>query len=369
MRTVRGCRIDEPALQAAIHEAIEHESPWSRHCTDPSWGIHLADPAPYNRLRGPVHDRGGPSGVISIGGEVIAQWGDPRRADLTFSVAKTYLAMLAGVAFDEGLLPDVDEPVRVRAGGIGFDEGANRQVTWAHLLQQTSEWSGQCFGIPDQVDRYRVLPYQRSLARGVKGEARPLDAPGSFWEYNDVRINQLSRALLHLFRRPLAEVFRQRIAQPAGASEQWQWVGYDDAWEVIDGQRMPSVPGGTHWGAGVSISALDQARIARLLLAQGRAGTTQVLSEAWVARMLQPCPIAPFYGYLTWLNTTRRVFPSAPASSFFSIGAGASYIWMEPQRDMVVVVRWIDGEHGDAFFGRICNAIIGPDAPGQDRGT
>ena len=54
---------------------------------------------------------------------------------------------------------------------------------------------------------------------GKKGDPRPLQEPGTYWEYNDVRINQLSLALLHLFQRPLPEVFREAIMRPIGASE------------------------------------------------------------------------------------------------------------------------------------------------------
>jgi CubicO group peptidase (beta-lactamase class C family) len=345
-------------LDQAIRFAIAHETPWSREI-GPHWGIHHQDPAPWNRLLGPVHARGPVSGVILLEGQQVAAWGEPERVDLTFSVAKTYLALLAGIAHDRGLLPDVNEPVRARVRGIGFDTGRNARVTWAHLLQQTSEWEGECFGLPDQVDRYRVVQFERVAARGRKGDARPLQEPGSYWEYNDVRINQLSLALLHLFQRPLPEVFAESIMRPIGASENWKWVGYDNAWIDLNGRRVQSVPGGTHWGGGVSIGSIDQARVGQLLLDEGRVGGQQVLSSEWIRRMRTPCAIAPFYGYLVWLNQGRRVFPSAPESSYFAIGAGSSFTWIEPQRRMVVVVRWIDAEYADAFFARILDALPG----------
>lgn len=92
----------------AIAYAESHEVPWPRDpAVDPQrWGVHYEDPPPFNRLRGPVHPRGGVSGVIRLRGQEVAAWGDPHRADLTFSVAKTYLALLAGVAHGRGLLPD-----------------------------------------------------------------------------------------------------------------------------------------------------------------------------------------------------------------------------------------------------------------------
>ena len=348
--------MDQHKLKEAIAFAAAHETPWTREI-GPGFGIHQQDPPPWNRLRGPVHARGGVSGTVVVEGRTLASWGEPERADLTFSVAKTYLALLAGVAHDRGLLPDVNEPVGARVRGIGFDSGRNARITWEHLLQQTSEWEGTCFGVPDQVDRYRTLQFQGVAAAGRKGDARPLQEPGSFWEYNDVRINQLSLALLHLFRRPLPEVFGEVVMAPIGASGTWQWVSYDDAWIELDGRRVQSVPGGTHWGGGVSISSLDQARIGQILLDDGRANGRQVVSPEWVRRMRAPCAIAPFYGYLVWLNAGRRVFPSVPESSCFAIGAGSSFTWIEPGRRMVLVVRWIDADHADAFFARVLAAL------------
>lgn len=344
------------ALDDAIAFAIAHETRWSRDI-GPGWGIHHHDPAPWNVLRGPVHGRGGVSGVVMVDGREVAAWGEPDRADLTFSVAKTYLALLAGIAHDRGLIPDVQEPIGRRVPGIGFDSGHNAGITWEHMLQQTSEWEGSCFGLPDVAERYRTVQFQEVTAPGTKGEARPLRVPGSFWEYNDVRVNQLSLALLHLFRRPLPEVFREAIMEPVGASDGWRWAAYDDAWTTIDGVRMQSVPGGSHWGGGVSISSRDQARIGTLLLDGGVARGRRVLSGEWIQRMTTPCTIAPFYGYLTWLNTGRRVFPGVPDTGFFAFGAGSSFTWMQPGHRLVVVVRWIDADHADGFFSRVMGAM------------
>jgi CubicO group peptidase (beta-lactamase class C family) len=347
------------ALQAAVDFAIAHETPWDRDNSD-NWGIHNLDRPPWNKLLGPVHPRGPVSGVVRVAGREVFAWGEPGRADLTFSVAKTCLAFLAGVAADSGLLPDLDEAVSAKVQDAGFDEGYNRTVTWMQLLQQTSEWEGECFGVPDQVDRYRHLQYQPPRppsAAGNKGDARPLQPPGTYWEYNDVRINALSLALLHLFKRPLPEVFRETIMQPIGASDNWRWLGYDNSWVKIDGQRMQSVPGGTHWGGGLSIGSRDQALLGQLLLDGGRTGGRQVLSADWVRRMQTPCAIAPWYGTLLWLNRLRGVFPSASASSVFMIGAGASVVWTDPERDMVAVLRWINGADIDGFCRRVAAAV------------
>lgn len=347
-----------PNFDAAIAFANAHETSWTRDA-GAGFGIHHLDPAPWNRLLGPLHDRGPVSGVIRLDGREVVAWGEPHRSDLSFSVAKTYLALLAGIAFDRGLLPDIDEPVRVRAPGIGFDEGANRSITWMHLLQQTSEWEGERFGVPDQADRYRTVHYQKTPAAGRKGDARPLQPPGSFWEYNDVRINQLSLALLHLFRQPLPEVFGEAVMAPVGARDPWQWEGYDNAWIELDGRRVQSVPGGSHWGGGISISAADQALIGQMLADGGVAGGRQVISRGWIDRMREPCAQAPFYGMLVWLNGTQDVFPAAGGRGFFAVGAGTSVTWIDPERRLVAVVRWIESQHVNRFLGEVAKAAFG----------
>lgn len=346
------------AFDEAVTFAQSHEIPWPRDpAADPGhWGVHHDDPPPFNRLRGPVHVRGGVSGVIRVGGEEVASWGEPDRADQTFSVAKTYLALLAGIAHADGLLEPGD-CVGDRLPGIGFDSEHNRAITWEHLLTQTSEWQGDCLGMPDQVEHYRRVSHDPNPPAGKKGELRPLQAPGVYWEYNDVRINQFALALLHLFKRSLPEIFLEHVLQPLGGGRDFRWEGYDDAWEEIGGRRMQSVPGGTHWGGGVTISARDQARIGQLLLDGGAHEGRQLIPREWVERMQQPNAVAPFYGWLTWLNRDGRLFADASRSSWFMFGAGGHTVWIDPDHEAVVVTRWMDGAHAAVFVSRVALAL------------
>ncbi|MFO1330500.1 MAG: serine hydrolase [Rubrivivax sp.] len=349
----------DAALADALAWAEGHETPWSR---DPfeagrPFGVHVDDPAPFNRTFGPLHARGPVGGLILQHGVERAAWGEPARSDQTFSVAKTYLALLAGIAHRDGLITDVDQPVVDSVPGIGFDSSHNAPITWRHLLEQTSEWEGTLFGLPDTVDRWRKVSHDPRPAGGPKGGARPLQAPGSYWEYNDVRINQLSLALLHRFAEPLEDVFRREILQPLGATDAFRWEPYDQAWVEVRGRRLPSVPGGTHWGGGVSISARDQARIGQLLLRDGVHEGRALLPPGWVRRMRTPCAIAPFYGWLVWLNPQGRAFPGADEHAFFMQGAGGHMVWIDPALDAVVVTRWLDPAHSAPFVERVAQAL------------
>ena len=360
------------SIEKAIDYSVAHEINWPRDPLDAprQWGVHHDDPAPWNQLLGPVHGRVGVSGMILRDGKVWQSWGDIQRADLTFSVAKTYLGLLAGVAHGRGLLPDPEVPVAEQLPGIGFDTPQNQTITWSHLLSQTSEWEGNCLGLSEVVDRYRHVSHDPRGVLGIKGTPRPLQTPGGYWEYNDVRINQLSLALLHLFGQPLPEVFEDTILKPIGANGAFAWRGYKDAWVDLPARggraasRVISVPGGTHWGGGVSISTHDQALIGELFRRDGQwnvdGNAINVIPAHWVQRMRQPCALAPFYGWLTWLNPEGKTFPGASQDSVFMVGAGGNYVWVEPKHNAVVVVRWLDPAHFSHFAALVSKALAEP---------
>jgi CubicO group peptidase (beta-lactamase class C family) len=341
------------ALDEAIGYALSHETPWPRDLR-----AHLEsgffEPPPDNEVLGPIRPRGGPNGMVLWRGEAVARWGDTRQVDFTFSVAKSYLSLLAGIAVADGLIGELDEPVRLTVRDGGFEGPHNGAITWRHLLQQTSEWEGTLFGKSDIVDRNRNLAVE---GKGRKGDARPLRAPGGFWEYNDVRVNRLALALLERFRRPLPEVFAERIMQPIGASSDWSWHGYRTSMVEIDGRMMESVSGGSHWGGGIAIHAEDQARIGTLMLQRGQWEGQRLLSERWIAESLTPCALNANYGLLWWLNTGRKRYASATEASFFASGAGGNITWVDPQNQLVAVMRWMDPTSVDGFIRSVMAAI------------
>ena len=317
----------------------------------------------HGEIIGPMPERrGGANGIVLKDGYVVAEWGDTTRTDHAFSVAKSFLSLVAGVARDRGLF-DVEDPVGEYVDDGGFDSPHNAKVTWKHLLQGTSEWEGTLFGKPDAVDRNRAVGEDASEL-GERGE-RELREPGTYWEYNDVRINRLSLSLLRVLGEPLPDVLRESIMDPIGASRNWEWHGYRNSGVEVDGRRVESVSGGGHWGGGLWIPTRDLARVGLLALARGRWNGERLVSESWMDASTTPCPVKPTYGYLWWLNTDRGLWPSAPGSSFAAVGHGWNVLWVDPEHDLVAVVRWLrapeedraDFPVMDGFFERLLAAV------------
>ena len=346
-------------LKQAIDFAQMAQSKWPASMRMPDGQFVMTcdsgEKAPDNEVLGPVTPRGGHAGIVYRGNELMAEWGDVERPDMTFSVAKSYLALLAGLAVGDGLIRSLDD----RAGDYALDDGfkseQNREVTWRHLLTQTSEWQGMLFGKEDRIDHNRVVGL--AVAAAPKGTRRTLKKPGTFYEYNDVRVNRLSLSLLQVFKEPLPAVLKRRIMDPIGASSGWRWDGYRNSSVIIDRQEMLSVPGGGHWGGGIVISARDLALTGRLAAQGGVWDGQQILPKGWTDELVKPCPVAPFYGLLWWLNTGRRQFPAASERSFFALGWGSHIIWIDPDRDLICVLRWIDRKQVSGFVERILGAL------------
>lgn len=285
---------------------------------------------PGYRILGPVFPREQASGLVVRGGYIVAEWGDLQRPDMTFSVVKSYLSTLAGLALADGDIPALDQPVARSVPDPWFEGAHNAPITWTHLLHQTSDWSGTLWEVADWADR----------PEGDDPANRELHAPGTHYKYNDVRINLLALSLLQVMREPLPRVLKDRIMDPIGASPTWRWHGYDNSWIELDGLRMQSVSGGGHFGGGMVISTLDHARFGLLVERDGVWGGQRLIPAGWLQQATRPSPVKPDYGYLWWLNTGREAIPAAPESAFWAAGFGGNFVYVDREHDLVIVLRW-----------------------------
>ncbi|MCP2255008.1 CubicO group peptidase, beta-lactamase class C family [Prauserella aidingensis] len=322
----------QPADLDALHEAVRRAERRVTPGIDDIAAFHAAQVADLSHrdVTGPLLPGSGASGAVSFRGRIVATWGDVDRPEMCFSLTKTVLSVIAGVAFDRGLIPDVEKPVE---DTVDLPVRIGPHVTWTHLLQQTSGWAGELWGKPAHVDA-------QSLRDG--GSAACAE-PGAEWAYNDVRVNLLALALTVLWRRRLDDVARTELFGPLGFSDTWSWHGYRDSVVTVDGIDLPVVSGGAHWGGGLWASATDLTRLGELFLGCGSRHGRRLLSTAWIDASWRPCPVNPDYGFLWWLNHRRHVFPEAPASGKCARGCSSRHLlWVDPDRDLVIASHWSD---------------------------
>jgi CubicO group peptidase (beta-lactamase class C family) len=297
---------------------------------------------PDNTIVGPTKDRGGPAGMIIKDGYIVAEWGDTKRVDMTFSVTKSYLSTVGGLALDAGLIADVHDKAGDYVCDGTFDSEHNAKITWHHLLNQSSYWSGTLFDRPDWADR----PPRGSTPE--EAAQRELHEPGTHFKYNDVRVNVLAYSLLQVWRRPLPMVLKEKIMDPIGASPTWRWHGYENSWVVVDGLKMQSVSGGGHRGGGMFINTRDQARFGYLFLRNGKWEGKQLISEEWIRMARVPSESKFNYGYMWWLNNE---------SIFSAVGFGGNYIVVDTEHDLVIVARWLESSRSSECLEMVLEAV------------
>jgi CubicO group peptidase (beta-lactamase class C family) len=350
--------VDAQRLKEAVDFAIAAESKNPRDLTLNHFQTFGREP--HGNPIGPIKERGDPTGVVVRRGYIVAEWGEPARVDMTHSVTKSFLSSLAGVAYDRGLIRSIDDLVRDYVPPIVvdgetellylFETPHNRRITWNHLLRQTSDWEGTLWDKPDWADRPSDKPQEWLTRRR--------NPPGTTYKYNDVRVNVFALALLNVWRRPLPQVLKESIMDPIGASATWRWYGYENSWIVLDGTLVQSVSGGGHWGGGMFINAYDMARFGVLTLRRGKWKDRQLISEQWVQWALTPTPVQPSYGFMNWYNNRdRKLLPSAPPGAFAHLGNGTNMIYVDPDHDLVAVVRWIERAALDDFVKRLVAAV------------
>ena len=339
--------LDKNKLEEAIKFAVENENSVEKDLRISILNSFGREPG--YRIKGPTKFRGETNGLIIKNGYIVGKWGDTKRVDMTFSVTKSYLSTVAALAHDKGLIK-LDERLQNYVWDGKFDDPHNSQITWHHLLNQSSQWSGELFGTYDWADR---PPRGLSLEEIKKQRLLP---PGQAYKYNDVRVNLLSFSLLNVFRKPLPVVLKENIMDPIGASSTWRWYGYDNSMVVLDGVSVQSVSGGGHFGGGLFINSIDHARFGLLFLRNGSWKGKEIISPEWINKMIIPSENNDTYGYMWWLNRGDRKWHDLSENIFYGSGFGGNYVIVVPEHELVIVARWIDSSKIGDFVKKVIEA-------------
>ena len=333
---------------------------------------------PHGEAIGVLKTRGPVTGIVVRHGYLIAEFGEPGRVDPTYSIAKSFLSTTVGLALADGLIGSLDDkaadymtPVLLPPGDgerllhkddyarqpvTLFEDEHNRKITWDHLLRQTSAWRGTLWGKPDWADRPaqdRTTWYDMDRAE-----------PGTAYEYNDTRVNLLALLATNVWRKPLPVVLKERIMDPIGASSTWRWYGYHNSWITLDGYKVQSVSGGTHWGGGMFINAYDQARFGLFTLRRGNWNGEQLVPDEWFDLATTRTQAEPpsNYGFMNYSLNVRGGdgelrYPAASERAYVHVGSGPNRVFVDPERDLVIVVRWIQGSAEQEFIARVIGAL------------
>jgi CubicO group peptidase (beta-lactamase class C family) len=246
---------------------------------------------------------------------------DRTSTQTSFSVAKSFVSALVGIAIREGYISSVDDPVTKyipELEGQGMDK-----VTIRHLLTMSSglEYSGEGDGggpLGDDAKTY-YDPNLRELALTVEPEVEP----GTRWEYNNYHPLLLGMILERATGRSVATYLSQKLWQPLGMEADGSW-SLDS--EASGFEKMES---------GINARAIDFAKFGRLYLNRGEWDGEQVVPAGWVeqsTRVDTATDPADFYQYFWWVDVVEP-----ERGRFLARGNLGQYIYVAPDKDLVIV--------------------------------
>ena len=352
--------LDPTRLKGAVDLALASDSPWPRSFYYPDGRyvgiVEWNETGPWSDVVGPVAPRGGPAGVILKGGRIVAEWGDTARADMTFSVAKSYLSVLAGLAVADGLIASVDEPVGGNRKGPMVREPAQCGHHLASPAAAVERVAGRALG---QVGPGRPQPPARRRRR-QQPQGRAPRAEGA---RHALRVQRRAREPAG----PMpAAPFRPAAARGAARAHH----GPDRRF-AGSGSGTATAPPGSRSTAS-ACSRCPAARIGAAASSSARA-TMRVSACSWRAAaagaagsccprpgsgdMPTPSPTQSRATAICGGSTAGRRLPERarlPAS--LPTGAGSNMIWIDPEHDLVAVPRWIDKSACSDFFARLTAA-------------
>ena len=255
---------------------------------------------------------------------------DARSITPTQSMHKSVLALLIGIAIDQGLIRSVDDPAGTYIKEWASDE--HRKITIRQMLHQASgiDFPG-ITGLVRMTLGGDVQPFV--FSRGV------IEPGDGHFNYNNLNPEVLGILIQRVSGKSYSQYLHDNL---------WQYVSEDDGAVLIDDDQH---------GIPITFCCLDAParswlRLGLLHLNGGRVGDRQVVPAQWMRDVITPSPTNPDYGYFTWMGTTyQKVRPynskasttafhsepfAAPDVIYFD-GFGGQRVYIVPSKQLVIV--------------------------------
>lgn len=249
---------------------------------------------------------------------------------ISFSMAKTFTAMLVGIALDEGKIASLDDPATKyvpELAGSGYDG-----VTIRQILQMRSGVAyeerydfGDNPSFAGKLHEQAIVLNKMRFASGAL-ETKRGNEPGSTFNYSTLDTMLLGWILENATGQKLEDFTREKLWAPLGAQAGAFWLA--------DGP-----PGGGRAINGMGYNAVlrDFGRLGQLMLQDGKRGDAQVLPEGWMKQVTTMVPTGapagqgfPGYGFQTWQV-------DGEPGAYAAVGLAGQFIYVHPSTKTVIV--------------------------------
>ncbi|MFO7828665.1 MAG: serine hydrolase [Bacteroidales bacterium] len=240
----------------------------------------------------------------------------------SFSMAKSIVSLLIGIAIDEGKINSVNDPIHDYLPE--FNPKNNNSITISHLLTMSSglKWNESYYN-PFSVT---TKAYYGNNLKKLVLKTKSKEKPGVKFEYLTANTQLLAIILEKVTQKTLSEYASEKLWQPLGAK-------YDALWSLDQKNGIEKAY------CCFNSNARDFARIGQLILNNGKWGNQQIISPDYLAKALTPASYlidddekpVDFYGFQWWIGQHNdSIF-------YYARGILGQYIIAIPSENMVVV--------------------------------
>ncbi|MFM7022932.1 MAG: serine hydrolase domain-containing protein [Flavobacteriales bacterium] len=240
----------------------------------------------------------------------------------SFSMGKTVVSILLGIAIKEGKVKSLDQPISDFLPQ--YKEGLAGKLTFRHLLTMSSGFNfdepyKDPFGSPAKA-------YYGDDLEGLIKDYEVVKEPGKIFEYRSGTTLILSAALKKALGKSISEYDEEKLWGSIHAEHEALWN--------LDHENGDEKSFSSYYA-----TARDFARIGKLYMDSGRVDGKQIVPEDYVLSSIQPANLIdelnnkPLdrYGYGWWLSTYKG------HKVFSPIGLNGQYIICIPDYDLIIV--------------------------------
>ena len=246
----------------------------------------------------------------------------------SFSMAKTVVALLIGIAVKEGAIRSVDDPAEAYVPGLKDTEYGRTPIKALLLMASGVAFSEDYNNRSADIYKLARLTIEQDPGgslNAVKQFNTRRDAPGTRFSYSSAETVVLGLVLAAATKRTVSDYAAEKLWQPLGAEADATWV--------IDatGQEVSF--------AYVNAVLRDWARLGMMLASGGKWQVKSVVPEDWLAasaaNALWTDPPLGKYGYQIWY--------SADTKRFSLRGLRGQYVLVDPDLKLVLVQTALSG--------------------------
>lgn len=235
----------------------------------------------------------------------------------SFSISKSVISALIGIAIDEGLIKSEFEPITAFLSELQARDSSFSKIKIQDLLQMRSGlWLNENFYNPfsDIGKAY----FGRNLTRLMK-KLKIDKEPGVSFNYFNYNTQLLAFILEKVTGKTVVDYLQEKIWEPLSMESDASWS--------IDSRKHGNVKA----YCCINAIARDYAKFGRLFLHKGVWEGKRIISDEWVEKSTNPIKDGPkYYGYQWWLNNSYK-------SDFLAAGILGQYIYVYPDKNLIML--------------------------------